>query len=184
MDKKDNSKLNQLCEAYGTKSIKMTILFINFILISTAQAMTGSMIEFMNTGQLVSFLALKLPFIDEDVVWGFHLNLAMQMTITAFGTVGNLAIETTSCIINNTILLCSEIISFDCRELTDQIENGNSTQIKILAGLRNVFIKFQDLDRFILEMSNLYYWRMLSAPVLITYSVSMSVFCQYAVSIP
>lgn len=183
MDKKENSKLGQLCEEFGTKSIKMTISFVVFIIVSTAQAMTGSMIEFHKTGQLVSFLAIKLPFIDEDVVWGFHLNLMLQTTITAFGTVGNLAIETTSCIINNTILLCSEIISFDCNELTIKLETGECAKNQIHAELRNILIKYQDLDHFIMEMFDLYYWRMFSAPVLITYSVSMSIFCQYAVSV-
>lgn len=183
MDKKDNSKHGQLCEEYGMKSIKMTVIFITFILLSTSQAMIGSAIEFHKTGQLVSFLALKLPFIDEDVVWGFHLNLALQTTITAFGTVGNLAIETTSCIINNTVLLCSEIISFNCKELTEKLEMKQHSQIHIIAELRNIFVKFQDFDRFILNMSTLYYWRLFAAPVLITYSVSISIFCQFAVSV-
>lgn len=78
MDSKDTGKLYQLCDTYGTRSIKMTITFLSFILFSTAQAMVGPMIEFMKTGELVTFLAIKLPFIDEDVVWGFHLNLGLD----------------------------------------------------------------------------------------------------------
>lgn len=182
MDTTDNSKLNQLCDVYGMKSIKMTILFMNFIMISTAQAMIGPMLEFMKTGHLITFLAIKLPFIDEDLVWGFHLNLALQSTITTFGTVGSLTIEITSCIINNTIMLCSEIISFDCNELANKVENNCESRVNILSELRNIIMKYQDLDHFTLDMCDLYYWRMLSAPILIVYSVSMSVFCQYAVS--
>lgn len=182
-DKKDNSKFFKLCDYYGRKSIKMTILFINFILLSTGQAMIGPMLEFMKTGHLVTFLAIKLPFIDEDVLWGFHLNLMIQTTITTFGTIGGLAIEMTSCIINNTIMLCSEIISLDCADITNKLNIGEVSKTEILAELRNVFVKYQDLDRYVLDMSELYYWRMFSAPVLIVYSVSMSIFCQYAVSI-
>lgn len=182
-DKKDNTKFNRLCDYYGKKSIKMTILFVNFILLSTGQAMIGPMLEFMKTGHLLTFLAIKLPFIDEDVLWGFHLNLMIQTTITTFGTIGGLSIEITSCIINNTILLCSEIISLDCTNITNKLNFGSTSQIEILAELRNVFVKIQDLDRYVLDMSELYYWRMFSAPVLIVYSVSMSIFCQYSVSV-
>lgn len=182
MDSKDSGKLYQLCDSYGTKSIEMTILFLSFILFSTAQAMIGPMLEFMKTGELVTFLAIKLPFIDESVVWGFHLNLALQSTITMFGTIGNLAIETTSCIMNNTVMLCSEIISFDCNDLAQKLENEMDSKVEILAALRNVFIKYQDLDRFLLDVCDLNYWRMFSAPLLIVYSVSISIFCQYAVN--
>lgn len=182
MDTKTNGKLYQLCDSYGTKSIKMTIFFVGLLLLSTAQAMVGPMLEFIKTGELVTFLAIKLPFIDESVVWGFHLNLALQSTITGFGTIGSLAIETTSCIINNTIMLCSEIILFDCNELAEKLELKMDLKVEILTHLRNVFIKYHDLDRFILDMCDLYYWRMFSAPLLIIYSVSISIFCQYAVS--
>lgn len=127
--------------------------------------------------------ATKLPFIDEDSVWGFHLNLMIQTTITTFGTIGNLSIETTSCIINNTIMLCADIINLDCSELKDELENGGVSKVKMLGKLRNIFMKYEDFDRYLTHMSDLYYWRMFSAPVLIVYSVSMSIFCQYAVSI-
>lgn len=181
-DKKGNSKFDELCDQYGRKSIKMTILFVNFILLSTGQAMIGPMLEFMKTGHLITFLAIKLPFIDEDNVLGFHLNLMIQTTITTFGTIGGLAIEMTSCIINNTIMLCSEIISLDCTELANKLEHGHWPAANIYAEFRNVYAKYQDLDRYILNMSDLYYWRMFSAPFLIAYSVSISIFCQYIVS--
>lgn len=182
-DKKDNSKFYQLCDQYGRKSIKMTILFINFVLLSTGQAMIGPMLEFMKTGQLITFLALKLPFIDEDNTLGFHLNLTIQTTITTFGTIGGMAIEIASCIINNTIMLCSEIISLDCTELATKLEHGDFSTAKTLTELRNVYTKYQDLDRYVLDMSDLYYWRSFAAPFLIVYSVSISIFCQYAVSV-
>lgn len=182
-DNRDNTKWNELCDLYGKKSIKMTILFVSFILLSTAQAMIGPMIEFMKTGNLITFLAIKLPFINEDIVWGFHLNLALQTTITTFGTIGGIAIETTSCIINNTVMLCSEIISLDCIQLGDDLEMETASKTKIVSKLRNIFMKYQDMDRYILEMCDLYYWRMFSAPILIVYSVSISIFCQYAVNI-
>ncbi|XP_031626433.1 uncharacterized protein LOC116342813 [Contarinia nasturtii] len=134
-DTKEDTKLNNLCDFYGKKSIRMTILFMNFILLSTAQAMIGPMLEFMKTGHLITFLAIKLPFLDEDVVWAFHLNLMLQTTITTFGTIGGLAIETTSCIINNTIMLCSEIILMDCSELGNQLETGTTPPHQIYVKL-------------------------------------------------
>lgn len=182
-DDRDNTKWNELCDLYGKKSIKMTILFVSFILLSTAQAMIGPMIEFMKTGNLITFLAIKLPFINEDIVWGFHLNLALQTTITTFGTIGGIAIETTSFIINNTIMLCSEIISLDCIRLGDDLGMETASQNKIASKLPKIFMKYQDMDRYILEMCDLYYWRMFSAPILILYSVSILIFCQYAVNI-
>lgn len=181
-DYRDNSKLNQLCDKYGKKSIKLTIVFLNFILLSTAQAMLGPMLEFAKTGHLVTFLAIKLPFIDEDSVWGFQFNLMIQTAITAVGTIGGLSIETTSCTINNTIMLCADIINLNCLEVTEQLEINGSSKVMVLSKLRNVFIKYADLDDYLLHMSDLYYWRMFSAPLLIVYSVSISVFCQYAVS--
>lgn len=182
-EKKDNTKFNQLCDFYGRKSIKMTILFMCFIMLSTAQGMIGPILEYSKTGILITFLALKLPFIDEDSVWGFHLNVAIQTTITAFGTIGGLATEMASCIVNNTILLCSEIIVFNCDEFGKNLISRKTSNDFNMAHLRQIFIQIQDLDRYILQMSDVYYWRLFSAPVLIVYSVSISVFCQYVVSI-
>lgn len=145
--------------------------------------MIGPMIEYSKTGILVTFLALKLPYIDEDLVWGFHLNVAIQTTITTFGTVGGLATEMASCIVNNTILLCSEVISFNCDELSEKIKRRKTSDVENFAYLKQIMIQIQDLDRYIVEMSDIYYWRLFSAPILITYSVSISIFCQYVVSI-
>lgn len=77
-DSKDNSQLGRLCDEYASKSIKMTAFFVNFILLSTGQAMIGSALEFHKTGHLVSFLAIKLPFVDEESVWGFNCNIILQ----------------------------------------------------------------------------------------------------------
>lgn len=161
----------------------MTMIFVAFIMLSTGQAMIGPAIEFIKTGDLITFLAIKLPFIDEESVWGFHLNLGIQTLIKLFGTVGNLSIEMTSCIINNTISLCSEIILFNCKQVSIKVESLGHITFATKAELREIFIQVQDLDRYILDMSDLYYWRMFSAPILITYSVSISVFCQYSVSL-
>lgn len=182
-DKKDSSRFNELCDQYGRKSIKMTILFVIFILLSTGQAMIGPMLEFMKTGHLITFLGIKLPFIEEDNMLGFHLNLMIQTTITTFGTIGGLAIEIASCIVNNTVMLCSEVISLDCTELADKLEKGCLPTAHIVAEFRNVYVKYQDYDRYVLNMSGLYYSRNFAAPFLIVYSVSISIFCQYAVSV-
>lgn len=183
-DKKDDTKLNRLCDYYGRKSIKMAILFTAFILLSTGQAMIGPMLHLHQTGELVTFLALKLPYIDGDLVWGLHLNIAIQSTITFFGTVGGLAIEMCSCTLNNTIMLCSEIISFQCDELSENMKNLKTSSIRNFAHLRNIMIQISDYDQYVLEMSEIYYWRLFSAPVLIVYSVAISIFCQYVVGFP
>lgn len=99
----------------------------------------------------------------------------IQTTITTFGTIGSMAIEIASCIINNTIMLCSEIISLDCSEISTKLNNGTTSKV-------DNFAQLWILDQYILEMSELNYWRMFSAPVLIVYSVSMSIFCQIAVN--
>lgn len=160
----------------------MTILFVAFIMVSTLQAAMGPAIALHKTGEMVTLLATKLPFISDDSVWGFQLNLIIQNGITVFGTVGNLAIELSSCIINNTILMCSELVVFNCENLSTAINQKKPNTLANLKLYREIIIEIQDLDRFILEMHELYYWRLFAAPILITYSVSMSIFCQYAVS--
>lgn len=159
----------------------MVVLFTAFIVLATGQAMIGPMIRFIQTGEFVTFLAVKLPFIDDDLVWGLHLNVAVQTTITLFGTVGGLTIEMASCIVNNTIMLCSDIISFECDELSENISAAKMSSSQKFGHLRNIMVQIQDFDRFVVEMSEIYYWRLLSAPVLIVYSVSISIFCQYVV---
>lgn len=180
-DKNDETKLGNLCNFYGIKSLKMTILFLVFIILSTMQAMIGPAIEFHKTGNLVTFLALKLPFIDDDSVWGFHLNVFIQTTITFFGTIGGLSTEMATCITNNTVLLCSEIISFNCDELGESLIKRKCSAAETAARLKQILQQIQDLDRYILEMSEIYYWRLFTAPILIVYSVSISIFCQYVV---
>lgn len=181
-DENGDTRFDRICDHYGRKSINMTILFTAFILLSTGQAMIGPIMKFFQTGELVTFLALKLPYIDENLVWGLHLNIAIQSTITFFGTVGGLAIEMCSCTLNNTIMLCSDIISFQCDELSENMKNPKSSCVRNFAYLRNIMIQIKDYDQYVLEMSEIYYWRLFSAPILIVYSVSISIFCQYVVS--
>lgn len=68
----------------------------------------------------------------------------IQTTITTFGTIGSMAIEIASCIINNTIMLCSEIISLDCSEISTKLNNGTTSKVDNFAQLRNEFMKFED----------------------------------------
>lgn len=79
--------------------------------------------------------------------------------------------------------LCSEMISFACKELGSKLEMGNVSKVGIFAEIRNIYMMFQDLDRYALDMSDLYYWRMFSAPILITYSVPVCASCHYTVNI-
>lgn len=180
-DKKVETKFDRLCDNYGMKSINTVFCFVALIVLSTGQAMIGPLIRFFQTGELTTFLAVKLPFIDDDLVWGLHFNIAVQITITLFGTIGGLTIEMASCIVNNTIMLCSEVISFECDELSENIRKVKTSSNRNFAHLRNIMVQIQDFDRYVVEMSKIYYWRLFSAPVLIVYSVSISIFCQYVV---
>lgn len=180
-DEMNDTKFDHLCNFYGTKSLKMTVLFMLFILVTTGQAMIGPAIEYHKTGVLVTFLALKLPFIDDNSILGFHLNVAIQTAITFFGTIGGLSTEMATCISNNTVLLCSEIVCFNCDEFGEYLKKRKNSTAETAAHLKQILQQIQDLDRFILEMKEVYYWRLFTAPVLIVYSVSISIFCQYVV---
>lgn len=70
--------------------------------------------------QKLTFLFLQEVIITQhrynDLVWGLHLNIAIKIIKShSLEPFGGPAIEMCSCTLNNTIILCSKIISISMR---------------------------------------------------------------------
>lgn len=92
-------------------------------------------------------LAIHLPLLEKDSDLEFILNMILQLIMATFATIGSLAIETITCMINHTITVVPDLIALNLHEFQNEW-NANGMCIESLTRLRNTFVQMQDYDRF------------------------------------
>ncbi|XP_055300263.1 uncharacterized protein LOC129567422 [Sitodiplosis mosellana] len=90
----------------------------------------------------------------------------------------NEGIEIMTCILKNNVWASTVAICHAIDEISDCIECPKADDMKGFIDLkvRNILVQVQDLDRFILLLSELYYWKFFLQPIMLTFSVSIAAF--------
>lgn len=138
--------------------------------------------EFFIMNQHPMPIPIYLPFVDHKTNSGYYINIAHQVT---FGTVGinaALAIEIMNCLLKNSIYAAKESAIFSMDVLETLLKQDSTFSSNKKAEFKNVIVKIQDLDRFLIELCDVYYLKFFLQPLLLAYSIASSILCFYVVS--
>lgn len=123
-----------------------------------------------------------LPFVDEKTSSGYYINIAHQLVFGVIGSSAVIAIELMNCMLKNNIYAAKESIVYSLDVLGAMLRTNTTFSLQMKMELRNVLVKVQDLDRFLIELRDLYFWKFFLQPMLLAYAVSASLLCYYVVS--
>lgn len=135
---------------------------------------------FMNQRPMI--VPIVLPFVDENTDSGYYINIAHQLVSGVVGVTAVIAIELMNCIFKNNIYAAKESIIYSLDELGTMLRENTTFSMQMQMEFRNVLIKIQDLDRFLIELCDIYYWKFFLQPIFLAYGVSASLLCYYVVS--
>lgn len=122
--------------------INLPLMFLSHAIVAVAPAY-----EFFFQHIRATPLAIHLPFLKKDSNLEFILNMNLQLIMAAYATVGSLAVEAATCMINHTITIVPDLIAFNLHEFNDTW-TANGLCVESLTRLRNAFVQMQDYDRF------------------------------------
>lgn len=126
-------------------------------------------------------LPFFLPFTSPDTVFGFYINHANHMFFGLLGYPAFLGFEFVVQMLKNTTWAQSMAISYNLKEL--QLANDESTinEMELKLRIREIMAEVCDSDNFLVDFSDIYYWKFFLGPFLLTYSVGMGLFLFYVV---
>lgn len=124
---------------------------------------------------------ILLPFIDYTTDTGYYINIAHQGLFGLIGTTGIIAIELMNCMLKNNVYAAKESTIYSLEVLAGMLKQSPTFTDQAIREFRNVLVKIQDLDRYLIELCEVYYWKFFLHPMLLAYSVSTSLFCYYVV---
>lgn len=147
---------------------------------------------------------MKIFYIEEKSNSEFLVNYVIQTIIMTWGLFGYLVMEFVMQLGYLAIAISPKLITFEFQKLDDLFEKSKLTPSQVSIILRNITLQVMDIDRYtvgsnlfwiihilclfflffsyIVNMAYLLYWRCLIAPPAFTYSIAMSIFCEYVVS--
>lgn len=134
----------RLIQEIRIKSLIRNVVIISLVLsLSFATCGMRTCYLYVFEGIRITFLDIKLPFVDDNSEFGFWVNILYQIWIAFMGWIGCLAIEIGSELICNGVSTVPQLIHIDVEQLESEMHlNGFTTMAK--ARLRNIFMKVQD----------------------------------------
>lgn len=142
----------------------------------------GPMLVLIKTGVWITPLGIQFPYADESTV-AFILDLIIQLIVGLIGVPITVSIEMASVIINNAVEMSSDVIEMNINKLISMLNQKEPDPLQLTQTFRNIIIQIQDYDRFIQELSDIYYYRFLYGPFALGFATAFCVFTKYYVSL-
>lgn len=180
-----NPNYINVCNESATKLLKSTLTIFGIVAASMIILLIFPVYAYVFKHDIQLPIPVVLPFTDLESKNGIFLNLANQVFISLIGGTGNLGIEVITCIMKNNVWASTVAIGHAIDEISHCVESPDKdeTRRSIDLKFRNILVQVQDLDRFILQLSDLYYWKFFLQPIMLTLSVSLAVFFYMYVSV-
>lgn len=90
------------------------------------------------------------------------LNIAIQAVVSVVAFIGVIAIENVSCLNNNTYTVMTDMVCFNMRKFSRGLRPERFTYENKME-LRNIFVQLQDLEAYLNELNDHYYWKFFHA---------------------
>lgn len=170
----------RIIDQNASKLIKITFVSVLVVTVSFSLIIIGPAYAFIFHGEYNSPIGGVLPFTDLETTNGFIINLIFQSAFGLTAFAASVAIEISNCLIINTCTAMSDLACSSMRKLSSNlIPNTFTAQNR--AELRDIFVRLQDLENYIRQFNDLYYWKLFLQPMLTTPCVSLAILAQLKV---
>lgn len=180
LDRLPSTEYERKVDEHAMKLIKHTIVTLIFIGLSFVLVIVGPVYVLIVHGEYAIPTGVIVPFVQPDDLHGFIINILVQTSVSVVGLVAIFSIEIASCMINNTYTVMTESICFNLRKFDENLRQGMFSYEQKME-LRNLLVQLQDLESYFKGINDIFYWRLLTQPILTTACVSLAIFAQLTV---
>lgn len=173
---------NRMCVQSLDRLLIAYVRGISAIITSVCFAYIGALYINFVRGRRDTIFGFKFYWAEDGSDTEYYINLAFQIFFALYFILGNIIVETGASLHENNISLSTEIILMDIRRLSEDVESSSITEIAMTSRLRQIFLKFQAVNRLLDDYDESFYWRYFLSPVAFTYSIGLCIFTQYTVS--
>lgn len=148
-DKKNSaSRFSMVCEGGAQKMLKSYIIMTCIICTSMNIVTMGPTLLFLRTGVWITPLGTQFPYADQSD-FAFYLDLVIQMAVGFLGIMITVSIEMSQVIVNNAIIMGSDVTTLSANELTEQLSSDGGVNVVAQAKFHNLVLQIQDFDRYV-----------------------------------
>lgn len=180
MNRPASTEYETRVDEHAVRLIAVSTITTLAISLSLGLMVIGPMYAFLIHGEYATATGVILPFIDPDSVKGYACNVAIQLITALAGLVGLIATEMASSIVNNTYTMLADLVCFNMVTFSDGL-NVRAFEFRHKMELRNIFVQLQDLEVYLDEVNDIYYWKFFLQPILTTGCVALGILAEMLV---
>lgn len=175
-----SNEYEKVIDQNASQLMKVTFSVVLVVLLSFSLIGIGPIYKFIFHGEYNSMTGGLLPFTTLDTLNGFLINTLFQFALGGVGIAGNVGVEIVNCMVINTCttladLLCNSMKKFSAGLVADTFTVQNKSE------LRDIFIRLNDLEDYIREFNEVYYWKFFLQPIRTVACVSLAILAQFEV---
>lgn len=172
-----------VCHKSISMMIKRTMEDISMIIVAFCLIMVLPTYFFFFKHQHTLIMPSILPFTDPESDFGYCVNFVHHIILGFVVIFYQLGSEITNEIIKNTICVQSDIICYSVKQMNELVQTKATNQYLTFIHFHDILDKVNDFDRFFKEFVDLFYWRFLIQPFVLTLSVGLGLFIFFVVTI-
>lgn len=180
-DRTPTTEYERKCDQLATELLVHVILSVMLDLVSYFFIVIGPAYVFIASNKVVVPAGVIVPFMDPSSPISLIVNFALQFTSAFIGFVDTIGLEITNCFVMNSYRAMADLVCLNMRTFSDGLQPGRFT-FRQKMELRNIIVQLNDLEAYLNDLNDLYYWRTLSLPVMATWCVALGIFTQMNVS--
>ena len=142
------TRFSKVCDEGAQKMLKAYAIMTCIICTSMSLVTLGPMLLFFRTGEWITPLGIQFPYADQSDI-AFYMDLVIQMGVGVLGIMITVSIEMSQVIINNAVIMGSDVTTLNANELGEQISLDNAMSLGTRAKIRNLMVQLQDFDRYV-----------------------------------
>lgn len=203
----EDAEYNHVCSNYIDMTMRSFLIKTSLMFPSLAASQIGPLFAYISEGLKTTTLCFRIPFTEAGSDAEFIVNLILQFNLCFFGGLGYLGLEVWMSLVENTVLVSPAIFKLKMKRLCEQYKSKSITEFEMRSTFKNLAIQSTDADEWVFvhcnarscidhlknifnlidcsytaEVSDMLYSRTLLTPILFTYVIGMSIFCQFSVN--
>lgn len=159
---------------------KRTIFCILFACVSFSLILVGPIYYYLKKNQKSIPTGVIFPYFDPDSNDGLVVNALGQGIFACSAFFYVIGVEIFITISDCTLHTMAELTIYHLKELSGNIGVHSTKQMH--AELRNIAIMLEDIKDYIDLFNEIFYWKFLTQPFVVSVGASIAIFCQYTVN--
>ncbi|XP_031619257.1 uncharacterized protein LOC116338265 [Contarinia nasturtii] len=178
-DKHEDEKYIEICSKHLDNMVKNVLFRISLVFLSFAFIELSLIYKYITDGTKSTMTQLRIPFTEENSNAEYIGNTLIQTSIGFHGFPGFIIMEIALEAFLGCIMIAPKLIEHEFEKMNDIIEKQKYNKLQVIGAFKYTMSLSMDAEEFSATAIDLLYWRTFFTPPAFTFSIAMSIFCQY-----